>query len=117
MTAPRLHELTARVVAWHNRHPLAQRITPAQVQAMGWVDLPFAAPRTGMADRAGSISISRWGEDAMASTNNWPERWPCIRRNSPASTTTTASRPCSVTCCGPSLCANRTNSLKRALAS
>jgi hypothetical protein len=41
----------ARVVAWHNRHPLAQRITPAQVQAMGWVDLPFAAPRTGMADR------------------------------------------------------------------
>jgi hypothetical protein len=41
----------ARVVAWHNRHPLAQRITPAQVLAMGWVDLPFAAPRSGMADR------------------------------------------------------------------
>ncbi len=33
----------ARVVAWHNRHPLAARITPAQVQDLGYVDLPFSA--------------------------------------------------------------------------
>lgn len=34
----------ARVVAWHNRHPLAERITPAQVQGLGYVDLPYSAP-------------------------------------------------------------------------
>lgn len=33
----------ARVVAWHNRHPLAARITAAQVQDLGYVDLPFSA--------------------------------------------------------------------------
>jgi len=33
----------ARVVAWHNRHPLARRIAPAQVQGLGYVDLPFSA--------------------------------------------------------------------------
>ena len=33
----------ARVAAWHNRHPLAARITPAQVQDLGYVDLPFSA--------------------------------------------------------------------------
>ena len=30
-------ELVARVVAWHNRHPLARRITAAQVQGVGVV--------------------------------------------------------------------------------
>lgn len=34
-------ELAAAVAAWHNRHPLARRITPAQVQGIGWVALPF----------------------------------------------------------------------------
>ena len=33
----------ARVAAWHNRHPLAARITPVQVQDLGYVDLPFSA--------------------------------------------------------------------------
>ena len=33
----------AHVVAWHNRHPLARRITPAQVQGLGYVDLPYSA--------------------------------------------------------------------------
>ena len=36
-------ELVARVVAWHNRHPLARRIAPAQVQGLGMVALPFLA--------------------------------------------------------------------------
>jgi hypothetical protein len=35
--------VAARVVAWHNRHPLARRITVAQVQAIGFVALPFVA--------------------------------------------------------------------------
>jgi hypothetical protein len=45
MKAPRLHELTARVVAWHNRHPLAQRIDASQVHSIGEVRLPFASAR------------------------------------------------------------------------
>jgi hypothetical protein len=43
MKAPRLHELTARVVAWHNRHPLARRIDATQVHSIGEVRLPFAS--------------------------------------------------------------------------
>lgn len=35
-------DLAARVVAWHNRHPLARRITPSQVGGIGAVGLPFA---------------------------------------------------------------------------
>ena len=36
-------ELAAQVAAWHNRHPLALRIRPAQVQGMGIVALPVRA--------------------------------------------------------------------------
>ncbi|MDO9073082.1 MAG: hypothetical protein Q7U73_07435 [Rubrivivax sp.] len=39
----RLAAVAARVVAWHNRHPLARRISAAQVHAVGYVGLPFAA--------------------------------------------------------------------------
>jgi len=54
MKAPRLHELTARVVAWHNRHPLAQRIGASQVHSIGEVQLPFVAAQAwgGAADMA-----------------------------------------------------------------
>ncbi len=38
----RLLETAARLVAWHNRHPLARRITAAHVHAVGYVALPFA---------------------------------------------------------------------------
>jgi hypothetical protein len=40
----RLDDVAARVVAWHNRHPLARRITAWHVQSVGYVALPFAAP-------------------------------------------------------------------------
>lgn len=43
MTAPRLSEVAARVVAWHNRHPLARRIDASQVHSIGEVRLPFAS--------------------------------------------------------------------------
>ncbi len=36
----RLDTLAAQVVAWHNRHPLARRITAAQVHTMGYLVLP-----------------------------------------------------------------------------
>ena len=39
----RLHAVVARLVAWHNRHPLARRITAAQVKSVGYVALPFTA--------------------------------------------------------------------------
>lgn len=39
----RLEPTVARVVAWHNRHPLARRITPQQVQSLGFVAMPLAA--------------------------------------------------------------------------
>lgn len=42
MNALQRSDVIARVVAWHNRHPLARRITPGGVQAVGVVALPFA---------------------------------------------------------------------------
>jgi hypothetical protein len=44
----RLSAVATRVVAWHNTHPLARRITASQVHAIGYVALPFTDP-TGMA--------------------------------------------------------------------
>ncbi len=41
----RLSAVATRVVAWHNRHPLARRITASQVHAIGYVALPFSDPR------------------------------------------------------------------------
>ena len=45
MQALRLNEVLMRVVAWHNRHPLARRITATQVHSIGEVVLPFASAR------------------------------------------------------------------------
>ena len=43
MQALRLNEVLTRVVAWHNRHPLARRIQATQVHSIGEVLLPFAS--------------------------------------------------------------------------
>ena len=40
----RLHAVAAQVVVWHNRHPLARRITTAQVNSVGYAALPYTAP-------------------------------------------------------------------------
>ena len=37
----KLQDLSACVVAWHNSHPLARRITGAHVQSVGYVVLPY----------------------------------------------------------------------------
>ncbi len=42
MEPDRSEFVAARVVAWHNRHPLARRIRPEQVHSIGVVSLPFA---------------------------------------------------------------------------
>lgn len=39
-----LQTVATRVVAWHNRHPLARRVTAEQVQSVGYVALPYLAP-------------------------------------------------------------------------
>lgn len=49
MQAPRLNDVLTRVVAWHNRHPLARRIRVAQVHSIGEVVLPFASVQAGSA--------------------------------------------------------------------
>ncbi len=46
MEALRPDAVAARVVAWHNRHPLARRIVLAQVDSVAYVALPFIAPVT-----------------------------------------------------------------------
>lgn len=43
MDDPPIHDPVAQVVAWHNRHPLAQRIQPEHVSGVGMVSLPFVA--------------------------------------------------------------------------
>lgn len=43
LQALRLQEVLTRVVAWHNRHPLARRIDASQVHSIGEVMLPFAS--------------------------------------------------------------------------
>ena len=45
MQAPRLDDVMKRVVAWHNRHPLARRIQASQVHSIGEVVLPFVSAR------------------------------------------------------------------------
>ena len=46
METPRINELIAQVVVWHNRHRLARRITAEHVRAIGVVVLPFVVPDT-----------------------------------------------------------------------
>ena len=47
MQVLRLNEVLTRVVAWHNRHPLAQPIQAGQVHSIGEVVLPFASAVAG----------------------------------------------------------------------
>ena len=57
MQALRLNEVLARVVAWHNRHPLARRINPTQVHSIGAVVLPFATDTLGAAASADVVLL------------------------------------------------------------
>ena len=101
-----------------NNFPL--RSGPPQLRDDVGVEKPTRhrlTSRTRGRTRLGSISISGYGDERHASTKARPESVPLRRRNSSSETTTTSSRPCTVTCCGPSRRATRTSSLNRALAS
>ena len=52
MQALRLNEVLTCVVAWHNRHPLARRISAIQVHSIGEVVLPFASAQVAPAPPA-----------------------------------------------------------------
>ncbi|MDP3615184.1 MAG: hypothetical protein Q8R98_25355, partial [Rubrivivax sp.] len=56
----RLDTLAGHVVDWHNRHPLARRITLAHVHSVGYVALPFAAdkPQAATAGGAGQADVA-----------------------------------------------------------
>ncbi len=56
MEALRLDTLAAQVVAWHNRHPLARRISAAQVHSMGYVVLPGMQAQQPGSSGAGPLS-------------------------------------------------------------
>lgn len=61
MQALKLNEVLLRVVAWHNRHPLARRIGPSQVHSIGEVLLPFASAQPlGGALAPVPAQLARW---------------------------------------------------------
>lgn len=49
--------LAANVASWHNRHPLARRITAAQVTGLGVVALPFASLAP-VADASSPVTVN-----------------------------------------------------------
>ena len=59
-----LDTLAARVVAWHNHHPLARRITAAEVLAAGYVALPYTAPDDGSAASGVDLVADDEADDA-----------------------------------------------------
>jgi hypothetical protein len=71
MSDPSAVDIAARVVAWHNRHPLARRLREADVFSVGHVALPYldpaAAPPKHAAGGAGSLR-----ERAMARARELP---------------------------------------------
>lgn len=83
--------LSAQVVAWHNRHPLARKITRRQLGGYGVVSLPFSpappegqegAPRFPMFDDLSLVpGLSRSKVVALALAQGWKElpgapEWP-----------------------------------------
>ena len=63
MQALKLNEVLLRVVAWHNRHPLARRIGPSQVHSIGEVLLPFASAQPlggALATPPAPPELARW---------------------------------------------------------
>src|SRR5262245_52171627 len=115
------HIETLEGLSRHEAHDLPLRLWAAELGQHVGVEEPAAhgrsMSRTGIRVRLGSSSISRDGEACIAATSAAPVTSPLRRRNSSSATTTTPSRPRTVTCCGPSLRARRTTSLRRALAS
>ena len=80
MDALRLNDVVVRVVAWHNRHPLARRITPDQVHSIGEVVLPFrsrsALPGRGAQPPVASPELSPAEDEQTLALDLSPEGAP-----------------------------------------
>lgn len=88
MDESRPEAVVARVVAWHNRHPLARRLKAEQVQAVGVVALPFVAPADAGARPSKPAfsedflpprrpaAVVRWAARHGAVDATWPAAWP-----------------------------------------
>jgi pyruvate/2-oxoglutarate dehydrogenase complex dihydrolipoamide acyltransferase (E2) component len=71
-------DIQAAVVAWHNRHPLAQRIDADRVHSIGWVALPFLRPPTGVEPSLdGGTPAPPFA--AAAPAPGWRRWWPWTR--------------------------------------
>lgn len=79
MTPERCDQVIARVVAWHNRHPLATRITPGQVHSVGVVSLPFLEPGVepvAASATAAADDVAAAGGPAANASKGWhPLTW------------------------------------------
>jgi hypothetical protein len=71
MSDPSAVDIAARVVAWHNRHPLARRLREADVFSVGHVALPYLNPAAARPEHAagGGGSLR---ERAMARARELP---------------------------------------------
>lgn len=80
-------DLAALVVRWHNRHPLAQRITAAQVAGEGVVLLPYLPRRwfrgrlkrafdEALIDALHPDHVARFGRHAGSVAHPGPADWP-----------------------------------------
>ena len=95
MSAPSIPQAIAQVVAWHNRHPLAERITPAQVLGVGVVALPFVAKRRqGATAAAGTEPLLEPAVEALPPASSLRERASALAQGAAATAPTPrASRP------------------------
>lgn len=61
-----MERLAEQIVAWHNRHPLARRITTEEVQGIGIVALPFVHAMAGSGGFVEPVLTDEIGFDELA---------------------------------------------------
>ena len=75
MDRPLSEAWVGRVLAWHHRHPLARRLQRAEVQGLGFVDLPYVAAEGAPRARwAAAFSEDFLPPHAPARVARWAQR-------------------------------------------
>jgi len=69
-----MKDVAARVVAWHNRHPLARRIKPGDVSGIGVVTIP-CAPSDALPAGTARSRHRAGGRCCTPPLPAWPRRW------------------------------------------
>jgi len=93
----RLQAVAARVVAWHNRHPLARRITAAQVKSVGYVGFGTRAAEAVVAPHRVDGSVSDAMAEAAAALDDAPKIAPKTALNAAQSVAQAAAAPAAAT--------------------